>query len=151
MFNVIVNLFIIVHIFPSCLRLCDRILSGSYNDIRKALPGVSVVQVIHVSTAESVDEAITIAPQVDALLLDSGNQSLAIKELGGTGKIHDWTLSCRIRELVNVPIFLAGGLKPENVSFAVEMVAPFGLDLCSGVRSHGKLDEIKLQEFFKNL
>jgi phosphoribosylanthranilate isomerase len=133
------------------VQICDRILSGSYNDIRKALPGVSIVQVIHVSTAESVDEAITIAPQVDALLLDSGNQSLTVKELGGTGKIHDWKLSCRIRELVNVPIFLAGGLKAENVSLAVEMVAPFGLDLCSGVRSQGKLDEIKLQEFFNKL
>ncbi|BAZ42674.1 putative N-(5'-phosphoribosyl)anthranilate isomerase [Calothrix sp. NIES-4101] len=133
------------------VQICDRLLSGSYQDIRTALTNVSIVQVIHVTDERSVEEAIKIAPQVDALLLDSGNQSLAIKKLGGTGRIHDWKLSNQIRELVNVPIFLAGGLKPENVALAVEIVAPFGLDLCSGVRSQGKLDEAKLQEFFKQL
>ncbi len=131
------------------IQICDRIISGSYQDIRKALPGVSIVQVIHVNNEDSVEEAMQIAPQVDALLLDSGNQKLTIKELGGTGRIHDWKLSCKIRELVDVPIFLAGGLKSENVALAIAEVAPFGLDLCSGVRSEGNLDEVKLKRFFQ--
>jgi phosphoribosylanthranilate isomerase len=85
---------------------------------------------------------------VDALLLDSGNQTLAVKELGGTGRVHDWSISRRIREQVSVPIFLAGGLRPENVGEAIRQVGPFGLDLCSGVRSAGRLDEEKLGRFF---
>jgi phosphoribosylanthranilate isomerase len=131
------------------VQICDTLISGSYQDIRKALPGISIVQVIHVSNEKSVEEAMQIAPQVDALLLDSGNQKLTIKELGGTGRIHDWKLSCKIRKLVDVPIFLAGGLKTENVALAVAEVAPFGLDLCSGVRSEGKLNELKLKCFFQ--
>ncbi|MCC5669678.1 phosphoribosylanthranilate isomerase [Nostoc sp. CHAB 5784] len=133
------------------VQICDRLESGSYQDIRDALPGISIVQVIHVITEKSLDEAISVAPYVDAILLDSGNQSLLIKELGGTGRLHDWNLSAKIREQVNVPIFLAGGLKPENVAIAVEQVAPFGLDLCSAVRSNGKLDENKLKLFFQQL
>ena len=131
------------------VQICDRIISGTYQDIRKALPGICIVQVIHVNNEDSLEEAMQIAPQVDALLLDSGNQLLTIKELGGTGRIHDWKLSCKIRELVDVPIFLAGGLKSENVALAIAEVAPFGLDLCSGVRSEGNLDEVKLKRFFQ--
>ncbi|QSJ19326.1 phosphoribosylanthranilate isomerase [Nostoc sp. UHCC 0702] len=133
------------------VQICDRLESGRYQDIRAALPGISIVQVIHVTTEASLEEAMRVAPDVDAILLDSGNQSLLVKELGGTGRIHNWSLSAKIRELVEVPIFLAGGLKPENVALAVEQVGPFGLDLCSSVRSNGKLDEDKLRLFFEKL
>ena len=133
------------------LQICDRLETGSYRELRDALPGISLVQVVHVTGPESVDEAIAVAPHVDAILLDSGNQSLAVKELGGTGRTHDWTLSRRIREAVAVPIFLAGGLKPSNIAEAVRQVEPFGVDVCSGVRTNGKLDEAKLAEFFRNI
>ncbi|HKT37292.1 MAG TPA: hypothetical protein VJR48_02915, partial [Ktedonobacterales bacterium] len=103
-----------------------------------------LVQVIHVSGPESLDEACAIAPHVDALLLDSGNQSLAVKELGGTGRVHDWRISRAIREAVDVPLYLAGGLTPLNISEAIQQVGPFGLDMCSGVRTNGRLDEAKL-------
>jgi phosphoribosylanthranilate isomerase len=106
------------------------------------------VQVIHVTSEESVTQAEDVAPYVDALLLDSGNATLAVKELGGTGRVHDWSLSRRIRELVGKPVFLAGGLRSTNVREAVEVVHPFGLDLCSGVRTNDRLDEAKLREFF---
>ena len=133
------------------IQICDRLKSGSYENIRSSIPGIAIVQVIHVTGETSVQEAIEVAPQVDAILLDSGNQSLKLKELGGTGRIHDWSLSNRIREAVNVPIFLAGGLKPENIGLAVKQVAPFGVDVCSGVRSQGYLDEAKLKDFFEQL
>ncbi len=133
------------------VQICDRLKFGNYHDIRDALPGINLVQVIHVSTEESIKEAIAVAPHVDAILLDSGNQSLEVKELGGTGRIHDWNLSAKIRQLVDIPIFLAGGLKPENIGLAVKLVAPFGLDVCNGVRSNGKLDEDKLKQFFQEL
>lgn len=130
------------------VQIVDALESGTYAEIRQALAGVKLVQVIHVTGEESLDEARRIAPEVDALLLDSGNPNLSVKELGGTGRTHNWAVSRRIVESVNVPVFLAGGLKPENVREAIESVQPFGLDLCSGVRTDGKLDPFKLEKFF---
>ena len=132
----------------NCVQVCDSITSGSLRELKAALPGVSIIQVIHVTGPESVDEAVAVAASVDAILLDSGNPLLAVKELGGTGRRHDWTLSRKIRKEVSVPIFLAGGLKPENVGEAITAVQPFGLDLCSGVRTEGKLNASKLANFF---
>jgi phosphoribosylanthranilate isomerase len=132
----------------NCIQLCDRLLTGSHRDLKSALPGISIVQVIHVTGPESVQEAIAVAPLVDAILLDSGNQSLTVKELGGTGRVHDWSLSQQIRERLSIPIFLAGGLTASNVRHAIEEVGPFGLDLCSGVRTDGKLDRGKVGHFF---
>jgi len=133
------------------IQICDHLVTGTYDELRRATPGIKIVQVIHVTGDESVDEAIEVARHVDAILLDSGNQKLAVKELGGTGRTHDWRLSRRIRESVRVPVFLAGGLTPDNVRDAIESVEPFGLDLCSGVRTNGELDEVKLRAFFHAL
>jgi phosphoribosylanthranilate isomerase len=130
------------------IQICDHLTVGTHRDLKDALPGISVVQVVHVTGPESVEEAERLAPHVDAILLDSGNQKLAVKELGGTGRTHDWTLSRAIRERIGVPLFLAGGLTPENVAEAIEEVSPFGLDVCSGVRTDGKLDATKLRRFF---
>lgn len=130
------------------IQICDRLPAGSHRELRQALPGVSLVQVVHVTGPESVEEAIEVAPHVDAVLLDSGNQSLAIKELGGTGRTHDWSLSRKIREAIDVPLFLAGGLRPDNVAAAIREVQPFGIDVCSGLRPNGALDRYKLAEFF---
>jgi phosphoribosylanthranilate isomerase len=130
------------------IQICDRLPAGSHRLLREALPGISLVQVVHVTGPESVEEAIEVAPHVDAVLLDSGNQSLAIKELGGTGRTHDWSLSRKISEAIDVPLFLAGGLKPNNVAAAIQEVQPFGIDVCSGLRTDGALDRRKLAEFF---
>lgn len=131
------------------IQLVDELTSGTYSEIRAALPHIKIVQVIHVIDEASIDEALRIAEHVDCLLLDSGNPNLAVKELGGTGRVHNWKLSRKIREQSPVPLFLAGGLSPENVQRAIEEVEPFGLDLCSGVRSEGKLDADKLERFFE--
>lgn len=131
------------------VQIVDALSEGSYADLRKALPGISIVQVIHVIDERSVDEALEIAPQVDALLLDSGNPNLAVKELGGTGRVHNWMLSRRIVAQSPKPVFLAGGLKAENVKEAMDQVQPWGLDLCSSVRSNGALDPVKLEAFFR--
>ncbi len=130
------------------IQICDRLMEGSYAELRAALPGIALVQVIHVTGEESVAEAGAVGSHVDALLLDSGNQALAVKELGGTGRVHDWRISGAIREASPVPVFLAGGLRPANVAEAIAQVGPFGLDLCSSVRTDGKLDAGKLAEFF---
>jgi phosphoribosylanthranilate isomerase len=130
------------------IQICDHLVRGTHRDLKDALPGISIVQVVHVTGPESVEEAVAVAPHVNAILLDSGNQKLAVKKLGGTGRTHDWTLSRKIRERVSVPVFLAGGLTPENVAQAIAEVGPFGLDVCSGVRNSGKLDAEKLGRFF---
>ena len=111
------------------------------------MPGVSLVQVVHVTGKRALDEVRAAAPHVDAVLLDSGRPEAAVKELGGTGRAHDWTLSRRIVETAGVPVFLAGGLNAENVGEAIAAVGPFAVDLCSGVRSQGALDEAKLRRF----
>jgi phosphoribosylanthranilate isomerase len=138
-------------ICANTLQIVDRLTDGTYRDLREALPGIGLVQVIHVQDEESLKEALRIAPEVDAILLDSGNQRLAVKLLGGTGRTHDWTISRRIVEQAGKPVFLAGGLKPENVREAVEQVRPFGVDVCSGVRTDNRLDERKLATFFEQL
>ncbi len=130
------------------IQLVDTVLPDTYAQLRVALPGVKVVQVIHVIDAASLDESLrAVAAGADALLLDSGNPNLAIKELGGTGRVHNWLVSRQIVEQAGVPVFLAGGLNAQNVREAVDTVRPFGIDICSGVRTNGHLDEQKLQAF----
>lgn len=135
----------------NAIQICDRLRLGTYDKLRQALPGIAIVQVIHVTGSEAIDEAVSVAPHVHGLLLDSGSRSLAIKELGGTGRVHDWAISKRIRELVDVPVFLAGGLNPDNVIEAIQQVEPFGVDVCSGVRTNGQLDEAKLAQFLSQI
>lgn len=130
------------------IQIVDELIGREYEAIRRALPNVKLVQVIHVVDESSVDEAAELAECVDAILLDSGNPTLAVKELGGTGRRHDWRLSRKIVETCGKPVFLAGGLNAENVREAIDVVQPFGLDICSGVRTGGNLDLFKLERFF---
>ena len=130
------------------VQIVDELTNRTYHELRAALPNVKLVQVIHVVGEKSVAEAAALAEYVDAILLDSGNPNLAVKELGGTGRRHDWRLSRRIVETCGKPVFLAGGLNADNVREAIERVQPFGLDVCSGVRTDGKLDLRKLEAFF---
>lgn len=131
------------------IQIVDSLLQGSYIQLKTALPSVKIVQVIHVIDERSVEEAIDISEMVDSLLLDSGNPKLKVKELGGTGRVHDWKLSRQIRDNAKCPVFLAGGLNPENVRQAIEEVQPFAIDVCSGVRTEGNLDKNKLEKFFR--
>jgi len=133
------------------IQIVDALKKGSasYDAIKTALPSIKIVQVIHVVSEASIDEALEIAENVDALLLDSGNPNLAVKELGGTGRTHNWQLSKQIVKQCKKPVFLAGGLKVDNVKHAIDVVQPYGLDLCSGVRTNQKLDPHKLEAFFK--
>jgi phosphoribosylanthranilate isomerase len=130
------------------VQLCDALANeADYAAIRAGAPGVRVVQVIHIENEVSLDEAFRAQQHADALLLDSGRPGAAIKELGGTGRAHDWTLSRRIVGTSTVPVWLAGGLNAGNVGQAVRDVGAYGLDVCSGVRTNGALDAQKLQAF----
>lgn len=120
----------------------DTVAPDVYAALRNAAPAVRIVQVIHVRDNASIDRALRAAKHVDTLLLDSGNPNA--RELGGTGRTHDWALSAEIVQRSPRPVFLAGGLNASNVSDAIARVKPFGIDLCSGVRTHGRLDPAKL-------
>jgi phosphoribosylanthranilate isomerase len=129
------------------LQLVDRVPPSGYGKLRAALPGIKLVQVIHVAGEETVAQARAVAPLVDALLLDSGQPNEVVRVLGGTGRTHDWAISRRIVEAVDCPVFLAGGLRADNVGDAIRAVRPFGVDLCTGVRTDYRLDPAKLEAF----
>jgi phosphoribosylanthranilate isomerase len=135
----------------STVQVCDRPQPGTAAALHRALPALKVVQVVHVTGPASVGEAEAAAEDADAILLDSGNPEARVKELGGTGRRHDWGLSARIVARVRRPVFLAGGLTPDNVAEAIRAVRPWGLDVCSGVRTDGRLDAGKLTRLFEAL
>ncbi len=143
---------IIAHVnrvHTNTVQIVDELTDGTYEEIRNALPHLRIVQVIHVTGEESINQALQVHQYVDAILLDSGNPKAAIKTLGGTGNIHNWSVSHELVKQVSVPVFLAGGLHAGNVQEAIEQVNPFGVDVCSGVRTAGKLDLQKLSAFIK--
>jgi phosphoribosylanthranilate isomerase len=133
----------------STLQLVDHVAPAELKKLRARLPGIRLVQVIHVGGEESIEEALSVDGLVDALLLDSGNQKLAVKELGGTGRVHDWRISARIRAAARVPLYLAGGLNAGKLAQAIAAVEPHGVDICSGVRTGGQLDAAKLGAFMQ--
>ena len=132
---------------PDTIQLVDAVGEDDYRELRKNLPEVRLVQVIHVRGESAIEEARIYERLADALLLDSGNPGLKVKSLGGTGKTHDWQVSRKITEAVDIPVYLAGGLNPANAAEAVKTVAPWGLDICSGIRKAGLLDEGMLRRF----
>jgi phosphoribosylanthranilate isomerase len=137
------------HSVPTVLQLTDAVSDRELALLREQHPEVVLMPVVHVRDHASIEEATHYATRADAILLDSGNPAAAVKELGGTGRIHDWQISRAICDAVDVPVFLAGGLKAANVADAVRVVHPFGVDVCSGVRRDGKLDRTLLQDFIR--
>lgn len=135
----------------NCIQLVDIVKAEDYKILRDNLPNIKLIQVIHVIDKNSVKEAKQYAEVADMILLDSGNPNLSVKELGGTGRVHNWELSREIVESITKPVFLAGGLNPENVREAIAYVKPYGVDICSGVRTNGKLDLEKLKRFFEEV
>ncbi len=133
------------------IQIVDSLIAGTHIDIKHEVGDVKLVQVIHVSGESSVDHALLASETADFILLDSGDPSLAIKKLGGTGKTHNWEISRNIVEHSKKPVFLAGGLNPDNVRQAIETVGPFGIDICTGVRTNGVLDPRKLNRVFEQV
>ena len=129
------------------VQIVDELSEGTYLHIREALPALKIVQVIHVTGEDSIEQALHVQEYVDYILLDSGNPKAVIKTLGGTGNTHNWRISSRLVKAISVPVFLAGGLNAGNVQEAIQTVQPFGVDICSGVRTEGKLHKQKLAVF----
>ena len=135
----------------SVVQIVDSVPRATYTALREACPAVRIVQVVHVEDAAALDTAASLTGDVDAVLLDSGRPNAAVRELGGTGRSHDWRISRRVVEASSVPVFLAGGLAPENIAEAIQTVRPFGVDLCTGVRTEGRLDPVLLGRFMEKV
>ncbi len=136
---------------PHAIQVCDYLSARQWGELRRALPGTQLLGVIHMAQESAIQEAEALEPLVDALLLDSGNPKLSVKVLGGTGQTHPWAWSRKIVQNSKKPVFLAGGLRAGNIAQAVSEVEPFGVDLCTGVRTEGALDSVKLGEFVQAL
>ncbi len=129
---------------PGVVQIVSHVEPAVLARLKRLIPSTRLLQVVHVEGHDALALARGYAPLADALLLDSGRPSAAVAELGGTGRVHDWAVSRRIVEAVDRPVFLAGGIGPDNVAEAIAAVRPFGIDLCSGVRSGLALDPVRL-------
>lgn len=136
---------------PTAIQIVDKLLFGSHQDIRAVFPELIIIQVIHINGIEAIIETEKVSSDVDAILLDSGNKLLATKVLGGTGRTHNWSISTQICRYTQISVILAGGLNQTNVRAAIRTVNPAGVDVCSGVRTNGKLDRVKLTSFMNNI
>ncbi len=135
----------------SAVQIVQHIDPAEYLPIRERLPHIRRIQVIHVEGRDALGLIDIYTPHVHAFLLDSGRPSAATPELGGTGRTHDWSISAKFVARSRKPVFLAGGLGPDNVREAIKVVRPYGVDSCSGVRTDGALDAIKLSTFMFNV
>ncbi len=132
---------------PSAVQLVKATTAAARAGLQRTFPGVRFLQVVHVQGPESVDDAIAAAEHSDGLVLDSAVLGGDAPQLGATGNTHDWAVSARIVASVDVPVYLAGGLKATNVAEARRTVGSFGLDLCTGVRTDDVLDPSKVAAF----
>lgn len=131
----------------NAVQIVRHISPAQYPNLIKSLPSTRRIQVIHVEGEAALDSLETYEPYADAFLLDSGRPTAPQVELGGTGRTHNWEISAEFVRRSTKPVFLAGGLQAENVTDAIRLVRPYGVDLCSGVRTQGKLDSVKLERF----
>ncbi|MEM0923705.1 MAG: phosphoribosylanthranilate isomerase, partial [Pseudomonadota bacterium] len=129
------------------IQIVQHVSPGIHAELVAQAPGLECWQVIHVEDRTAVDLIRSFDEQPDAFLLDSGRPARG--ELGGTGRVHDWAISRDCVAATARPVFLAGGLTPENVGEAIRQVRPQGVDLCTGVRLDGRLNAVRLATFMQ--
>ncbi len=131
------------------LQLVDAVTAETRAAVKAGFPDLLLIQTVHVGGPAAACAARRAAEHADMLLLDSGAPEPAdgARELGGTGRTHDWQVSAEIVRESPVPVWLAGGLDAENVGRAIETVRPYGVDVCSRLRPASALDPALLQAF----
>jgi phosphoribosylanthranilate isomerase len=134
---------------PAAVQILPHIDPAESGRLAELEPRIRRIQVIHVESPAVLDLIPIYTPHVHAFLLDSGRPDAATPEFGGTGRAHDWKVSAEFVRASHLPVFLAGGLSAANAAEAIRTVRPFGLDLCSGMRTDGRLDPEKLGEFMQ--
>jgi len=115
------------------LQIQDTVEPSGIPVIRDALPYLKIVKAVHVTDESAIRTAKRYEPYADALILDTRTR----ERIGGTGIPHDWNISATIVANSAIPVILAGGLTPENVTEAIRRVRPYGVDVHSGVKKDG--------------
>jgi len=133
------------------VQVVQHIDPREHERLQATLPQVRRVQVVHVEDESALSLIERYGQVVDALLLDSGRTAGAKPQFGGTGSVHDWSISRQFVESTDLPVYLAGGLSSKNIFDAIAAVRPAGVDVCSGVRTDGALDPEKLQAFMAEI
>ena len=137
------------YIGNNVIQLHSDIVEDEVEKIVKELPDVKLVRLIHISSEGEICSDYKSMKYADYYLLDSFN--LNTNQVGGTGLTHDWNKSRELIEKLDKPTFLAGGLNPDNVKQAIEIVRPYGVDVNSGCKnSEGRKDREKVREFVFN-
>ena len=136
------------YIGNNIIQLHSNIEEKEVEKIKKELPNVKLVRLIHISKDGEIFSNIERMKYVDYYLLDSFN--LETNQVGGTGLTHDWNKSSEIVKKLDKPVFLAGGLNPDNVQEAISIVNPYGVDVNSGCKTNGIKDRDKVIEFVRN-
>lgn len=131
---------------PHALQLLCRESPDLVRTLKQRVP-CAIWKTLHIPAApgQASPEAYVEAG-VDAFLIDSSDASEGFLRLGGTGKVGDWDAAAAMVERLPVPVFLAGGIGPDNVASALARVRPHGIDLCSSVEaSKGRKDPKKVR------
>jgi phosphoribosylanthranilate isomerase len=128
------------------LQLHSDLGPATLRELRARLAARKLIGKVSVEGDDAVARASEIEPFVDAILLDTRDR--ATDRVGGTGMVHDWSISARIAAGSRAPIILAGGLTPDNVAQAVRAVKPWGVDVNSGVETaDGRKDGGRIRRF----
>jgi phosphoribosylanthranilate isomerase len=135
---------------PDYLQTNSSISAAEIKEIKDAT-GVKIMSVVGVPTRvedprEIIARALKLSKVADFVLIDTEHRGAG----GGTGLVHDWNVSRSIRETIDKPLILAGGLNPNNLRAAIEFVKPYGVDVASGVESAvGKKDQKLVRKFIQ--
>lgn len=133
------------------VQLWEPLAPEAYIELRRAAPGLSIAQSIHVVDERAIAQAREMAGVADALVLGSTNPEPPFRWTSPHGRTHDWTISRRIVESAQIPVILSGGLTARNVADAVRFVRPYGVEVCSSVRRNGRLEKSLLVEFLESV
>lgn len=131
------------------IQLHSHLLESEVEIIRKALPNKQLLRLIHIDSDGKLLTDIEKIKFVDFYFTDSIN--LRTNQVGGTGLTHNLETDKKLIQTLNRPVFIAGGLNPDNVKYAVEFCRPYGVDVNSGCRAEdGSRDREKVLAFVKN-
>ena len=133
-------------VIPACTTLIEGyVFDAVGRKYSTVIAEVADCQPLLVPVGPGISDIASILDVADAILLDS----MVEGTLGGTGKVHDWQVSAEIAASLKVPVILAGGLHPGNVTQAIEKVRPYAVDVSSGTETEGRKDPAKISSFLQ--
>ena len=130
------------------IQLHSDIEESEVEKIKQNLPKIKLVRIVHLAKDGTIHSNLETIKYADYYLMDSFN--LATNQVGGTGLTYDWKKAGELIKKLDKPVFLAGGLNPENVRKAISQANPYGVDVNSGCKLDGVKNVDKVREFVAN-